>query len=144
MVKDFVDDLGFLLGQHIEITVVVVADVMVVEPRHAATLVVGAEPLVVPIDDHVLAVGVDRWHDQQYGFVHPREFFGILGCCKVMNELGHHLSAANLGRVDRATDQGDDLALVHQLLRLLRCEVTRFGEEAGDLAQPHQIRLVFL
>jgi hypothetical protein len=47
-------------------------------------------------------------------------------------------------QVDRAGDDGDDLALFHKLPRLLGGEITRFGEEAGDLAQSFKILLVFL
>ena len=105
VVEHVVDDLGFLLGQGVEIAVVVVADIVVVEPRHLAALVLGAEPLVVPVDDHDLAVGVDGRHEQKHRLVHPRQPLGVLGGGELIDELGGHLGRADLGGVDGAAHE---------------------------------------
>ena len=63
------DSLRFLLRKHVPVTIVVMSDIVVVEERHLAALIFRAEILLVPVDHHDLAVGIQRRHDQQDDFV---------------------------------------------------------------------------
>ncbi len=61
--EDFGEHLRLRHVHEWQVPVVVVADIFVVQPRHGAALVLGPEVLVVPVNDHDVAVGV-RTGDQ--------------------------------------------------------------------------------
>ncbi len=118
------------------------ADVVVVEPRHPAALVLGAEPLFVPVDDHDLTVGVDRGHDQQHHVVHPRQPLGVLGGGELVDELGAHLGRADLGRVDAAAHQRHRRGRPDELARGLGRQPAGFGDLPRVFADLIEARLV--
>ncbi len=102
--------LALLLGEHVHVAVVVVADVRVVEVRHRAGLELGAEVLVEPVDHHDLAVRVGARDEHQDHVVedllHDRRVVGR----QPMHEFDRHLRRADLGRVQVAGDDDDRLA----------------------------------
>ena len=50
---------------HEPVAIDVVADVLVIEPRHRSTLERRAFLFVVPVDDETMAVGIQRWNQNQ-------------------------------------------------------------------------------
>ena len=144
VVEHLIDDLRLLLGEHVEVAVVVVAHIVVVEPGHAAALVLGAQVLVVPVDNHDLAVGIERGHEQQDHLLHPSELVGIFGGGEVVDKLHAHLSRAHLGGVDGAGHQCDGLTLVDQGAGLFLAQLIGVGQLPGDLTVALEIQLVAL
>ncbi len=127
VVEDVVHHPGFLLGEHVEVAVVVVADVVVVEPGHAAALEGGAEVLVVPVDHQYLAVGVDGGDDDHDDVVEPGEQLGVGGGGDVVGEFHRHLGGADFGGVNGAGDQDDGLACGDESLGCFFGQVVRVG-----------------
>ena len=138
------DGLRLLLREHEPVAVVVVADVVVVEPRHAPALVARAEVLPVPLGLHHLPVGVDRRQQQQHHLVEAALRLGVLGGRERVRPLHRHLRGADLGRVDVAGDEQEHLALAHERLGLGLGEAARVGDLARDLLQPLLVREVLL
>ena len=64
VVKDLGHGPGLGQVEHVPVAVVVVAGVVVVEPGHAAALVLGADVFPVPVDDHLVAVRVVARHEE--------------------------------------------------------------------------------
>ena len=144
MVDGAGDGLRLLLRQHEPVAVVVVPDVGVVEPRHPAALVAGAEVLPVPLRFHDLPVGVDGGQEEQHHLVQAPLRLGVLGGRERVRPLHGHLRGADLGRVDVAGDEEEDLALVDEHLRLGLREPPRVGDLARDLLQALLVREVRL
>ena len=142
VVEDVVDDLRLHLCKHVVVAVVVVADVVVVEPGEAAALILGASVLVVPVDDHHLAVGIDRGHDQKDYIVEPAEHRGVARGGNIVGELERHLSGTDLGRVDAAGDQHNGLAFGDEPLGFLLGKIIRVGQAAGDGTVVLQVLLI--
>ena len=65
--------------QHVGVAVVVVADVLLIQPRQARQLVRRADVLHVPLGDHLLAVGIDRRPQHQDDVVEHRLDLGLVG-----------------------------------------------------------------
>ena len=83
--------LRFLLREHEPVAVVVVADVVVVEPGHAAALVFGPEVLPVPLGLHDLAVGVQGRDEQQHDVVEALLCRRVVGRRERVRPLHRHL-----------------------------------------------------
>ncbi len=128
-------DAGLREVQHEPIAVVVVAGVVVIEPRHRSALVLGAEPTLVPVDDHLLAVGVHRDDVEDRLLEGLREAFAPAGR-DVVGELERHLRGADLGRVEARRYHRDDFALGDERLGLGGGERARVGEAPRDLHVP--------
>ena len=138
------DGLRLLLRQHEPVAVVVVADVVVVEPRHPAALVPRAEVLPVPLGLHDLPVGVDRRQEEEDHLVEAPLRLGVLGGGERVRPLHRHLRRADLGRVDVAGDEEEDLALADERLGLGLREAPRVGDPARDLLEALLVREVRL
>ena len=134
MVEHSVHRPGLRQVEHEPVAVVVVAGVVVVEPRHAAALVLGSEVLAVPVHHHLLAVGVDGRSQQQDHVVQDAGPWLLVGDGHVPGQLHGHLAGGDLRGVDVASDQDDGLALRHQLLDLPGGEPARVGQLASDVA----------
>ncbi len=113
-------ELALLLGEHVHVAVVVVPDVGVVEPGHRAPVKLGAEVLVEPVDHHDLAVGIQARHEDEDDVVqdlaHARRVVGG----QAVHQVEHHLRGADLGRVDVARHQDDELGGTEDLVALGR------------------------
>lgn len=144
VVEDVVHHLSFLLGEHVEVAVVIVANVVVVEPGHAAAFEFGSEVLVVPVDYQYLTVGVDGGHDDHDDVVEPSEHFRVGGGGDVVSELHRHLGGADFGGVNGAGDQDDGLAGGDEPLGCFFGQVVRVGQAPGDVAVLVQALLVVL
>jgi hypothetical protein len=88
------------LRQHEPVAVVVVADVLVVQPRQRTAFVPRALVTAVPADDRVEAVGIHRRDHQDDHRVEQAPQFGI-------GECHAHLARRHFRRVDVVADQDD-------------------------------------
>ena len=89
-----------LLHVHGEgIAVVVVADVLVVQPRRRRPFIFGSEILVVEVGHHDLAVRIEAGNQQEDDIVEDPLRLRIAPRHQLVGELGRHLSPANLGGV---------------------------------------------
>ena len=66
MVEDVVDVTGFDLGVHEGVAVVVMAHVVVVEPRHRGGLVGSTDVPTVPVRRQDAAIGIPAWNQEEY------------------------------------------------------------------------------
>ena len=133
-----------LLREHEPVAVVVVADVVVVEPGHPAALVARAHVLAVPLGLHGLAVGVERGNEQEHDFPQPPRGLLVLGGGQGVRPLHRHLRRADLGRVDVAGHQQHQLALARQGLALGLAQAARVGDPPRHLLDARQVRDVLL
>ena len=131
----------FLLREHEPVTIVVVADVLVVEVGVDAG-VVGPLGLVPVIDDQVLAVRVLRRHHQDHGVVEnlAHERRALRG--QPVDDGEDGLPVGDFRRVDGRVDQVERLAFRRQLLRLPVRQPARIREAPVDLDQPIELREV--
>jgi hypothetical protein len=65
---------------HVAIAIVVVADILLLEPRHRSDLILGPQVLPVPRDDHVLTIGIQRWPQHQDHVAQNRVDVKIILC----------------------------------------------------------------
>ncbi len=99
---------------HVEVAVVVVADVLLVEARHAigrASFLVGVAH--VPVRHELHAVGVDQ-RAQNDGVVQDPQRFRIGLRVQPVDRLDHLLRTEHLGRVQAAVDPHHDLRVPRQ------------------------------
>ena len=85
-----------------------------------AALVFRPDVFLVPIDDHLVAVGVGGRDEEEDDVA--EDLLGVVGRLagdEVVGQLHGHLGGADLGRVEAAGDQDDGLALLGQRLGLL-------------------------
>ena len=118
-VEQPVDDPRLLLRLHVEVAVVVVADVLLVQPRHRAVLVRRAERAAVPVDHHVQAVRVDRRQQHEDDVVADRLHLGRFLGRHAPAEQHRVLRRRHLARVQAVVDPDDRLALPRQRPRLV-------------------------
>ena len=107
VVDGAVEGLRLLLREHEPVAVVVVPDVVVVDPGHPAALVRGAEVLPVPLRLHDLAVRIERRDEQDHDLVQAPPRLRVLRGGQGVGPLHRHLRGADLGRVDVAGDEDD-------------------------------------
>ena len=88
------------LRHHVPVAVVVVTHVLVVDPRQRPAFPLAPEPLPVPVGDHLLAVGVHRWHQQHHDVFEP-PLQGVDGG-EAPRELHRHLRRPDFRRMDVA------------------------------------------
>jgi hypothetical protein len=139
-----IEGAGLELGEHVPVAIVVVAGVVMVEPGQASAVVLGAGVFAVVVDDHLLAVGIERGDQQQHDVVEATLGLVIRGGGQRVRPLHGHLRGADLARVDVARDQDDGLAFAHEPLRLGVGEAARIGETFGDLLDPILVAKVLL
>ena len=122
---------------HVAVAVVVVADVLLVELRQPGDLERRSEVLLIPIGDHVLAVGVDREPEHQDHVVEDRRDLRIvIAGDQVVGELDGVLGVGHLGGVQPAVDVDERLPFLRELPRLIVGQALRMREPLGDLAVP--------
>jgi hypothetical protein len=125
--------LGLDLREHRPVSVVVVADVVVIELRRRRRLEGCAEVLHVPIAHDVEAVGIHRGHQQQDGVVAHATRFVVLRGDQPPAKLRRVLRARHFGGVQTAVDPHDGLAFFRQRPRLWLVHPAGYGELPRDL-----------
>ena len=134
LVEQRVDDAGLGLRLHVRVAVVVVADVLLVQPRHRAVLVRRVQVLAVPVDDHVHAVGVHRGQQDQDHVVadlaHLRRF--VRG--DAMRQQERMLRRGDLAGMQAVVDPHDGLAFARQRAGGIRTHPAHVSEPLADVA----------
>ena len=102
----------FLLGYHVPVTIVVVSDVLVIQPRHRAAFERCAESFLVPVDDHLHAIGIGRW-DEQDDRVLQRLLQRVCRRQRI-GEFHRHLARTDFAAVQIAVDPDDRGLRCHQ------------------------------
>ena len=117
------------------VAVVVVADVLVVEPGQRAALVLGAQVLHVVVVDHDRAVRIEGRDLQVHDVVEdpPRLLVGPRH--EVVGQLRRHVDAAHLARVHAHRLADDDLALGHDPFDLRLGHAPRIAQLEVHLPQ---------
>ena len=106
---------------HVAVTVVVVADVFLVQLGRTRRLVGSSQVVPVPVDNHVLAVRVDREPEDQDDVFENRSDLGIsVPCDQVVGELDRVLCVRDFACVEPTIDVNDRLAFSGQVRQLLR------------------------
>ena len=127
------------LVHHVEVAVVVVPDVLLVEPRDiggAALLRFGVPHVPVGDQLHAVRVGVHRQDDHVAEDAH-RLLIGLAG--ELVDGLDELLGAEHLGGVQAAVDPDHGLAFLRQRARLLVGQALGLGQPARDLAVAVQL-----
>jgi hypothetical protein len=118
--------------QHVPVSVVVVADVLLIEPRHRRDLVRGAHVGQVPVGDHGLAVGIQRGPKQRDDVVADRRDTGVLAVHELVGEPDYVLCPGDLARVQAPADVDDRLAVAGQITGRVIREACRVSECVRD------------
>ena len=126
------------------VPVVVVARVLVVEERCAAALVLGAEPPVVPVGDHMLAVWVEARHHYADDVVPDASGFLVFPGYEVVRQLGGHLGAPDLGGVEAHGLDDHGLPFIDEGLDVLIVEVVWVCDLFVDFLDAFQVLYVLL
>ena len=130
-VKDSADELGLLLREHVRVPVVVMTDILVVEPGHRSIFVRRAEGLVVPVGHHDLAVGIQAGHQQENHVVQNGcDLRGILRGQPV-HGLERHLGGADLAGMNAAGDEHEDARFLDQGFEPPRPRQSSWDRTAG-------------
>ena len=128
------DDPRFDHVEHVSITIIVVADVLLVQPWHGRGLVGGAHVRPVPLHDQGLSVRVDRWPQHQDDVVQDRAYLRVVvSGDQVVSELDGVLRVGDFTRVKAAVDIYDGLAGTGELPRLLVAEAFGMCKPLGYL-----------
>ncbi len=138
------DDLRLDHVEHVAVAVVVVADVLLVEPRHWRDFERSSEVAAIPGDDHVLAVGVDGGPEHEDDVVQDGIDLGVaLRRDELVRKLDGMLAAGNFAGVESAIDVNDDLGCAGEFTGLLVGQRAGVGEFAGDGLVFFETREVF-
>ena len=134
-----VHDLGGVLRldevEEVAIPVVVVPGVRMVEPRQAHSLVLAPECFVVPVGDHDLAIRVEAGDQQEDHVVENPPGLLVVPGEQVVDQLGRHLGAADLGGVEAHRLADHRLALRDQRIDLGLVEPLRVEEPVVHFSQ---------
>ncbi len=118
MIELTADGLGLRLGVHVEVAVVVVADVLLVKDRNSAHGAFGRLFVPhVPVGNEVEPVGVGR-HGQENDVVEDAPGLGVVRADHPPDELDELLGAEDLRRVETAVDPDNGLALGGEAARV--------------------------
>ena len=131
--------LRLLLREHEPVAVVVVPDVVVVDPGHPRALVGGAEVLPIPLRLHDLAVGIERGDEQDHHLVQPAPRLRVGRGGERVGPFHRHLRGADLRRVDVAGDEDDRASFLDQAGHFRFRHPARVGDAARDLLQAIQV-----
>ena len=133
VIERAVDVLGLGLGRGEEVAVVVVADVLLVEPRQ-----VGEGPQLrvlvahVPVGDQLVAVRVGV-HEENDAVVQEAQRLLVVAADHLVDHLGELLGAERLGRVQAAVDPHHRLPFLRQRARLV------VGQPLGERQPPRDL-----
>ncbi len=108
------DRLRLDLREHVPVTVVVVADIVMVELGDPGHLEVGTDVRHVPVGDDVEAVRVHVRHEQDDRVLADGSSLGRLVGHEVVCHFGHHLTMSHLGRVQPPVDPNDRLSFLRE------------------------------
>jgi hypothetical protein len=136
------DVLGFGHRVHVEVAIVVVPDVLLVEPRNprgAAPGLVRAAHVPARHQLHAVRIGVNR---KLHDVIQQAHRFGVVPAGHLPDVLHQLVSAEHLGGVQAAIDPDHRLALLGQRPGLGRVHAFRAGEPGTDLPQPIELRVV--
>ena len=123
--------------QHVGVAVVVVADVLLIQPRQARELVRRADVLHVPLGDHLVAVGIDRRPQQDDDVVEHRFGIGVVRAVdQVVEQLRDVRRTGDFRRVQSAVDVDEGFAFAREPACLGVGQPLRMREPARDLAVP--------
>ena len=127
---------------HERVAVVVVARVLLIEPRRVRAFVLGAELSCVPVGDHDLAVGIEGRNFDEDDVVENALGFVVVARQEIVDQLDRHLAAADLGGVHAHRLHDDRLALIDECLGLGLGETARIADARVDLAVALELRHV--
>ena len=96
------DVAALLLRHHVPVTIVVVADVLVIEPRHRSAFERCAESFLVPVDHHLHAVGIGGRHERDHDVL-ERLLQTVSGGQRI-RQFHRHLARADFTAVQIAVD----------------------------------------
>jgi len=141
-----VHDLGYVLRLHevqiITVSVVVVAGVRVVQKRQASALILRAQRLPIPVDDHDLAVRVDAGQQEHHGLIENAECLGIVARHHVVGDRRPRLRPRHLRRMQAQRLRHDSLALGNQPRDLRLGHAAWVGEHAAHLRDAIHVRQI--
>ena len=113
---------------HERVAIDVVAEVLVIEPRHGTALQRRALLLVVPIDDQPMAVRIERRDQDEDDVLQNVERVGIAGRRERIQQLVGGLRGPHFRRMDAAANGEDRLVRGHDLTRLVGRERSRIRQ----------------
>ncbi len=142
VIDHFRDGLRLRHVVHEEVTVVIVADIVVIELRWRGLLVRCIELALVPLADDLQPVRVHAGHQQEDDVLPDRVHLRRLFRRDAMRELWRHLRMRHFGRVQPGVDPDDRLAFHGQGLGCLFVDPCP-GELLADGAVSIEIRMVF-
>lgn len=87
------------LVQEVRVAVVIVTDVLVVEPGKVRALVLGVHGLVVPVGHHDLTVGVEAGEHEVDDVVQNRQGLAVVARRELISVLGRRLRRGDFRRV---------------------------------------------
>ena len=120
------------------VPVVVVADVLVVQPGQVRPLVLSAQGFLIPVGDHDLAVGVERGHQQEDHVVQDALRFIVGPRKQVIGQFRRHLRPADLRGVKAHGLADHRLPFSDQSPGFLLSEPAGIADAGVHFAQPLQ------
>ncbi len=123
------------LRQGDKIAVVVVADVVVIQPGHRTAFVGGPKSFTVVLDDHIHSVGIERRDHHDDDIVEPTQDLGILGGGQLIGQQRQGLGGRHLGRVHRQGGHDEDPARVDHAGELVVRDRRIEGKTAVDFTE---------
>jgi hypothetical protein len=132
-VEQIVDDPRLRLRLHVGVAVVVVADVLLVEPRHRAVLVRRADVFPIPVDHEIQAVGVDRGQQHEDDVVADLAALVRFVDGQLMRQQEGVLRGGHFAGMQAVVDPDDGLAFTGKLPRRLIVDAAHVGKLAADL-----------
>ena len=127
------EDARLLLREHEPVAVVVVADVLLVEPRHGAAFPGRAERLLVPVDHEIEPVRIRARDEDDDAVVEDLAGRRVVLRREIVGEFHRHLSRGDLGGVKAARHEEDRARLLEELRLVLGLQAPGVGEQALDL-----------
>ncbi len=142
VVQHTIDVLGLGLRGREEVAVVVVADVLLVQPRHAGeTALLRHRAPHVPVGDEIVAVRVGV-HEQHDDVVQQAQRLVVVAAHHLVDHLAELLRAERLGGVQPSVDPDDGLPFFRERARLGLREAFSEREAARDLLETRQAPVI--
>ena len=134
------DETRLHLRQHEPVAVVVVPDVLVVQPWQRATLIASALVAAIPADNRIETIGIHRRDHQHDDRIEEHAQIGIGD--EPISERHAHLARCDFGRVNVVADQHHRRLRTPEAREDRVAQAPRIGEQrlrALDLCQPRLI-----